>query len=289
MHSPLQTAPPEGSAARRARRPLRGPRHALGAGVEADNTAMGAAVNIAARMEQSAPPGALRISHDTWNHVRGLFEVEPQPPLQVKGLAAPMQPYLVHAALERHLFGVERGLQGLSTPTVGRQDELHRLLDAVARARETRQLQAITLVGDAGLGKGRLLRELLAALSAKPSGCQVLAVRSQPDGMLRLWGLLRSLLAVQFGVTDTDTDTDSADVARRNSIEALNPWFDERGERHAQLIGQLSGLDFGASPNVRGLNPRSLRDQAFAALRGYLQMLAARSGELPVMVVEDLH
>jgi class 3 adenylate cyclase len=53
---------------------------ALGAGVEADNTAMGAAVNIAARMEQSAPPGTLRISHDTWSQVRGLFDMQPQPP-----------------------------------------------------------------------------------------------------------------------------------------------------------------------------------------------------------------
>ena len=257
---------------------------ALGAGVEADNTAMGAAVNIAARMEQSAPPGALRISHDTCNHVRGLFEVEPQPPLQVKGVEAPMQTYLVLAASNRHVAGVERGLQGLSTTMVGRQDELQRLRGAVVRARETGQLQALTLVGDAGLGKSRLLRELLAALSAEPTGCKALAIRSQPDGMLRPWGLLRSVLAVQFSVADTD----SGEVARRKVVDGLSPWFDERGERQAQLIGQLSGLDFGDSPHVRGLDPRSLRDQAFAAFKGYLQALAAR-GALPLLVVEDLH
>ena len=258
---------------------------ALGAGIEADNTAVGAAVNIAARMEQSAPPDALRISHDTWNHVRGLFEVEPQPPLQVKGVEAPMQTYLVRAALDRHVAGVERGLQGLSTPMVGRQDELQRLRDAVARAQESKQLQALTLVGDAGLGKSRLLRELLAALAVEPAGCQVLAIRAQPDGMLRPWGLLRSLLAVQFGVADTD----SAEVARRKVEEGLSPWFDERGEQQAQLIGQLSGLDFGDSPHVRGLGPRSLRDQAFAALRGYLQALATRSSAPTLLVVEGLH
>ncbi len=257
---------------------------ALGAGVEADNTAMGAAVNIAARMEQSAPPGALRISHDTWNHVRGLFEVEPQPPLQVKGVEAPMQTYLVLAASNRHVAGVERGLQGLSTPMVGRNDELQRLRDAVLSERETGQLQALTFVGEAGLGKSRLLRELLAALSAEPTGCKALAIRSQPDGMLRPWGLLRSVLAVQFSVADTD----SGEVARRKVVDGLSPWFDERGERQAQLIGQLSGLEFGDSPHVRGLDPRSLRDQAFAAFRGYLQALAAR-GALPVLVVEDLH
>ncbi|MDP3822583.1 MAG: adenylate/guanylate cyclase domain-containing protein [Burkholderiales bacterium] len=252
-----------------------------GTGVEADNTAVGTAVNIAARMEQSAPPGALRISHDTWNHVRGLFAVEVQPLLLVKGIAAPIQTYLVRAALDRHAAGVERGLQGLSTPMVGREAELQRLLNTVARARETRQLQALTLVGDAGLGKSRMLRELVAGLT----GCAVMTVRSQPDGMLRPWGLLRGLLATQFGVADTDR----AEVARQKVIEGLSPWFEERGERQAQLIGQLSGLDFGDSPHVRGLDPRSLRDQAFAALRAYLQALAARGGEFPVLIVEDLH
>lgn len=254
---------------------------ALGAGVEADNTAMGAAVNIAARMEQSAPPGALRISHDTWSQVRGRFEMEAQPPLQVKGVEAPMLTYLVRAALDRNAAIVERGLQGLSTPLVGRCAELQHLREAVTRARQTRQLQALTLVGDAGLGKSRLLREFAAGLSA----CRVLTLRSQPDAALRPWGLLRGLLATQFGVADTD----SAEVARRKVVEGLAPWFDARGERQAQLIGQLSGLDFSNSPHVRGLDPRSLRDQAFAALRSYLQALAARGDTLPVLIVEDLH
>lgn len=254
---------------------------ALGAGVEADHTAMGAAVNIAARMEQSAPPGAMRISHDTWSQVRGLFDCEPQPPLQVKGVDAPMSTYLVRAALDRSTAQVERGLQGLSTPMVGRDAELQRLLDAVARSRDTGRLVALTVVGDAGLGKSRLLREYTARLE----GCQVLSLRSQPDGRLRPWGLLRSLLAVQCGVADTD----SAEVARRKVVDGLGPWFDEHGERQAQWLGQLSGLDFGDSPHLRGLDPRTLRNQALAALLGYLRALSVRGGAWPVLVAEDLH
>ena len=269
---------------------------ALGAGVDADNTAMGVAVNVAARMEQSAPPGALRISQDTWQQVRGLFDVEPQPPLIVKGIAEPLTTYLVRAARERSVASVERGLQGLRTPMLGRDAELQRLLGAVARARETQQLQALTLLGDAGLGKSRLLREFTAALVAKGADCRVLTLRSQPDGLLRLFGLLRALLATQCGLSDTD----SAEVARRKVVEGLSPWFDERGERveggeggergqrQAQLIGQLCGLDFADAPTVKGLDPRSLRDQAFAALCAYLQALAAQ-GALPVLLVEDLH
>ncbi len=254
---------------------------ALGAGIDADNTAMGVAVNVAARMEQTAPPGGLRISHDTWIHVRGLFDVEPQPPLEVKGVDVPMRTYLVRAAMDRRVATVERGVQGLHTPMVGRQAELQQLLDSVARARQTRQLQAMTVIGDAGLGKSRLMRELLPALK----DCQVIALRLQPDGALRPWGLLRSLLATQCGVADTD----SAELARAKVQDGLSPWFGEQGLAQAQRIGQLSGLDFGASPHVQGLDPRSLRDQALAALRSYLRTLAARGAALPVLLVEDLH
>ena len=90
-------------------------------------------------------------------------------------------------------------------------------------------------------------------------------------------------------------DTDSADVARRKVVQGLSPWFAERGEhaehgeRQAQLLGQLSGLDFADSPTVKGLDPRSLRDQALAALLTYLQALASQGGALPVLIVEDLH
>ncbi len=252
---------------------------ALGAGVEADNTVMGATVNVAARMEQSAPPGALRISHDTFSLVRGLFDVEPQPPLLVKGVDAPMKTYLVRAALDRSVASVERGLLGVTTPLVGRDAELARLRDTVERARDTRQLQALTLVADAGIGKSRLLREFLAVTH----GCRVLKVRSQPDGMLRPWGLLRSLLAGQFGVADTDT----AEVARRKVLDGLAPWFEERGEFQARLVGHLSGLDFG--DDLKGMDARGLRDQAFAAIRSYLQALAKREGAVPLLIVEDLH
>jgi len=55
----------------------------LGGGVDADGSIRGIAVNIAARMEQTAPAGALRISHDTYTQVRGLFEVQAQEPLLV--------------------------------------------------------------------------------------------------------------------------------------------------------------------------------------------------------------
>ena len=62
----------------------------LGGGVDEDRGAIGHAVHLAARMEQSAPVGRLRISRETYEQVRGLFRFEPQPPLVVKGHDAPL-------------------------------------------------------------------------------------------------------------------------------------------------------------------------------------------------------
>ena len=226
---------------------------ALGAGVEADNTAMGAAVNIAARMEQSAPPGALRISQDTWSLVRGLFDLQAQPPLWVKGIDLPMQTYLVHAALDRSTAQVERGLQGLHTPMVGRDAELQHLLQTVATARQTRQLQAVNVLGDAGLGKSRLLREFTAACA----GCRIVALRAQPDGLLRLFGLLRSLLATQFG--------DEHAWASIVVYEALPNDFEARLEEIELQERRAGGLSY-RPPHGRRGGSRGLFDHAGAAV-----------------------
>jgi hypothetical protein len=178
-----------------------------------------------------------------------------------------MQTYLVRAALDRSVASVERGLQGLATPMVGRDAELQRLLHAVAQARQTRQLQALTLLGDAGLGKSRLLRELSGrACSGLPRACAALAAR-RPAAPL---GPAAQPAGLQCGVADTD----SADVARRKVVEGLSPCFDERGERQAQLIGQLSGLDFADSPHRARPGPAQPARPGLQRLRAYLQPLA---------------
>ena len=73
----------------------------LGGGVDADSSIRGATVNVAARMEQSAPPGRLRISHDSYRHVRGLFEFSEPALIQVKGVEQPLRTYLVERAKPR--------------------------------------------------------------------------------------------------------------------------------------------------------------------------------------------
>jgi len=92
----------------------------LGGGVDGESSIRGAPVNIAARMEQTAPPGGLRISHQTYRHVRGVFDVEAQVPIEIKGITGPVRSYLVLRAKPRAFRVVNRGLEGIESPMVGR-------------------------------------------------------------------------------------------------------------------------------------------------------------------------
>jgi len=182
----------------------------LGGGVDADGSIRGIAVNIAARMEQTAPAGALRISHDTYAQVRGLFEVNAQEPLVVKGVDTPIQSYLVTRAKPRNFRIGTRGIEGVITKMIGRDAELEQLQAAFKRLFETRQLAAVTVVADAGIGKSRLLYEFEAWSEARPESFFLFRGRATPQTGAQAFGLLRDILAWRFQIQD-DTASRSRD------------------------------------------------------------------------------
>ena len=259
----------------------------VGGGVEAENTAMGMTVNIAARMEQTAPPGGLRISHDTYRHIRGVFDVEEQEPLAVKGRDEPLVTYLVQRVKPRAFRVPTRGIDGVETPMVGRYGELGTLSQGFEAVLAERTLRAFTVVGDAGLGKSRLLAEFQNALETHPQSFWLLLGRAQPNGMLRPYGLLRDVIAWRFQIADSD----SMEVARSKLVEGMAPLFLEEGGLPAQLVGQLIGLDFSASPLLAGMlgDGRQIRDRAFQAAAEMLRRLAASDDSPLVMLLDDLH
>jgi class 3 adenylate cyclase len=134
-------------------------------------TAMGDTVNLASRLEHAAPVGGVLISHDTYRHVRGLFDVQALEPITVKGKAEPVRVYVVQSAKPRAFRLGTRGVEGVETRMIGREAELKRLQDAVHAILQDREMQAVTIVGEAGLGKSRLLYEFQSWLELLPSNC----------------------------------------------------------------------------------------------------------------------
>ncbi|MFO1304141.1 MAG: adenylate/guanylate cyclase domain-containing protein [Burkholderiales bacterium] len=258
----------------------------LGGGVDGGGSIRGFTVNIAARLEQTAPPGHLRISYETWRQVRGLFDVEAQPPLYVKGQDEPLQTYLVQSARPRALRIPERGVLGHATPLVGRDAELAQLVQAFETTAGGGGLQAVTLTGDAGLGKSRLLREFQHRLDAHARRAWLLLGRSQPGNELQPYGLLRDVLAWRLQIPDSA----SADVARAQLVQGLAPHLGPDGATDAMVLGQLVGMDFASEPALvqLGKEPRLLRDRGLAVFTRWLSGLAASDGSPVVLMLDDL-
>ncbi len=259
----------------------------LGGGVEADNSAMGHAVHIAARLEQAAPAGELLISQGTWALVRGRFAMQAQPPLVVKGADEPLLTYRVLAALPRSQRSEQRGVDGVSTPLVGRAAELARLQALFEQARQAGRQQAATLLADAGVGKSRLARELTRALQPAPAdtgtALQVWGAAARPSGRLQPYGLLRELVARRC----TLADDEPADGARDKLVAWLAPLIGEQGALRARQLGHLLGFPFPDDASLQALPGSELRRLAWRALRRALAG-AARQGPL-LLVLDDLH
>ncbi|MEO6746032.1 MAG: adenylate/guanylate cyclase domain-containing protein, partial [Caldimonas sp.] len=264
----------------------------LGGGVDADGSIRGIAVNVAARMEQTAPPGALRISHDAYAQVRGLFEVEAQEPLAVKGVDGLVQSYLVLRAKPRSFRLGSRGIEGVATRMIGRDAELEALQDAFKRLFVDRTLAAVSVVADAGIGKSRLLYEFSAWSDARPESFFLFRGRATPQTQGQPFGLLRDILAWRFQIGDDD----SLETARRKMEEGIAPLFvDDDGaeiaEGHAHLLGHLIGIEWRGSHHLKGIldDPRQIRNRAFHAAAQLFRRIGAADGTPVVLQLEDLH
>jgi predicted ATPase/class 3 adenylate cyclase len=260
---------------------------ALGGMTEAEDTVMGTPVNLAARLESAAPPGGLLISHNTFRHIRGVFDVEPLEPIVAKGFPEPVPVYLVQNIKPLAFRVPILGVEGIETHMVGREAELKYLQDALHIAVEDGEGQVITVTGEAGMGKSRLLYEFQNWIDLQPDLIRFFQGRCRQETQSLPYGLLRDLFTFRFQIHESD----SLDMMRNNIEAGFTETLgaDENGVMRAHIIGQLLGFDFSNSTHLKGVlnDPEQLRNRGLNYLVDYFQ---AATQEMPVVIIlDDIH
>jgi class 3 adenylate cyclase/tetratricopeptide (TPR) repeat protein len=188
----------------------------------------GDAVNTAARLEQAAPANEVLIGELTYELVRGLVDVEAVEPLELKGKAERVAAYRlvdVSAAAER-----ERD----ESPLVGRDGELAILEQSLADAYVTQRCRLVTVVGEAGVGKSRLIHEFL---EEHESDAVTLRGRCLSYGEAITFWPIAEAVRMAAGIVDDD----SPEAAQKRILDLLDPNDKER-EQVAQRVAAAIGL-----------------------------------------------
>jgi class 3 adenylate cyclase/tetratricopeptide (TPR) repeat protein len=253
-----------------------------------DFVVVGDIVNRASRLQGAASRGGILISADTHRLVRGSFDVQPVPGLQLKGIERPVDGYLVHN--ERpHVFRLDdkRGVEGVDTRTVGRDVELRRLQEHLLEVHEERRWQMVTVVGDAGVGKSRLLSEFDQWLNGLDFDVWWFGGRASHLGPSLPYALLHDVFATRFDIHESDEPAQVRAKWERGIEQAFGPGAESVDRAH--VIGAWLGFEIGATSALAevGDDPQYLSGRAMANLAEYLRRLAAES---PVVILlEDLH
>jgi class 3 adenylate cyclase/tetratricopeptide (TPR) repeat protein len=239
-------------------------------------SAMGMTTHLAARMEQSAGPDTIQISNDTHRLVRGLVDARPRGETKVKGLSKPVPVFELHGLGMARTRLEAASLAGL-TPFVGRTQEL-RVLDERFREAEAGRGQVVTIVGDPGIGKSRLLLELRARLGDRMAWAEG---RSVSFGRTMAFHPLIDLLRRNFRIEEQD----APEVVREKvaaAVERIGPGL----EATVPYVFYMLGVADADHP-VHGMDPQVRRVDTFDALRQLLLRAAERKPQ--VLAFEDLH
>ena len=239
---------------------------------------VGEAPNIAARLQTFATPGSLVMSEATLRLVEGLFEVEPLGPQMLKGVSAPIAIYRVlRPSAAPNRFEARSG-QSL-TPLVGRETEVGFLAKRWESAIEG-EGQAVLLLGEAGIGKSRLLQTLRMQLRETPH-TEIVFYGSPQHQTSAFWPVIQQFHRALGFAGEED------DVALREHLRHFLGDLDLDSPDLVEPFAMLLGLPADPQRNGGPADPEQVRRAVFAALSRLTYAVQQRS---PILViVEDAH
>ena len=244
-----------------------------GTGPQIGEAVTGDVVNTASRLQTAARPGEILVGGSTHRATALVFDWEDHDPVRAKGKAEPLPAW--SAVASRGRFGVD--LRPTSTtPLIGRRAELAALESAFRRSVGDPSVQLVTISGEPGVGKSRLIQALSDVADEWPGLVRWRQGRSLPFGEgLSFWAMTE-IVKADAGILDSDPP----DEVRRKLRESLEPYLPDAVERDwvFSSLAPIAGVGSEATDVPR--------DELFAAWRRWFEALAEDSPF--VVVFEDL-
>jgi class 3 adenylate cyclase/tetratricopeptide (TPR) repeat protein len=242
---------------------------------EGEGMASGDVVNTAARLQAAAPVNGILVDETTYRATAPALSYREHEAVSAKGKAAPIPAWEAVEARSRAGVDVSREIAG---PLVGRAKELDLLRDALTRTRQEQTPQLVTLVGVPGIGKSRLVSELLAHVEADPDLISWRQGRCLPYGEGVTYWALSEMVKAEAGILETDHEEEAGRKLNATASDLLPPADVRHVEAQLRpLVGLAEGAPGGGDRRV----------DAFAAWRRFFEALAEQRPL--VLVFEDLH
>ena len=234
-----------------------------------EQTVIGDVVNVASRLQTSAPRGGILVGEETWRATRRAIRYEQVEPFAVKGKDEPLDAWLAVESIAAR--PTERPLSAV--PMVGREREFEMLSKTWQRVVEDGRSHFVVVLGAPGVGKSRLCRELRRRVEAQ--GAQVIRSRSLPYGEGPGYGAFADTVKQAAAIFDTDQPADALDklAARLRALVGNG-----RSEEVTAALGVMAGFGAGELEN---------RSVLFDAARSFVEALG--SEQPTVLGFEDLH
>ncbi len=248
-------------------------------------TVMGDVVNVAARLQAAGRPGAVTVGESTYRASREAIAYDRLDPLALKGKEETVPAWEATATLTEP----RRGALRAQTPLIGREEEAGLLSQLVDRVQREGRPHLVTVIGQAGVGKSRLLRELETNLAERPQPLTLRRGQCPPYGAGVAYWALAEVLREEFEVLDTDTP-EAAWVKLRNGVAAL---MEELGEPEAaDRSAALLAMPLGIEPPEEldpadAEDPQRMREALFSATRAVVEAMSLRRPL--VLALDDIH